>query len=77
MFEQFDIEKTFIMAIVLGIISCVLLFLDSKHNKYNNDMQSYVKVFMLTALISYVSSNLTNGGVANTDLQVFTGQPDF
>lgn len=77
MLGKFDIEKTLIMALVLGLVSLAVLYLDSKNNNYDVDKMSYIKIFTLVFFTSYVSSNLTNGGITNSDLQVFTGVPDF
>jgi len=77
MLGKFDIEKTLIMALVLGLASLVVLYLDSKNNNYDVDTMSYIKIFTLVFFTSYVSANLTNGGITNSDLQVFTGAPDF
>ena len=77
MFGKFDIEKTLIMAVVFGLISSGLLYLDSKNNNYNVNRLTYLKLSALVFFSSYVSSNLTHGGVNNSDLNVFTGTPDF
>lgn len=77
MFGKFDIEKTLIMAVVFGLISSGLLYLDSKNNNYNVNRLTYLKLVCLVFFVSYVSSNLTNGGVNNSDLNIYTGNPDF
>ena len=77
MLGKFDIEKTLIMALVIGLISAFMLYLDGKNNNYDVDRMSYAKIFTLVFFTSYVSSNLTNGGINNSDLQIFTGSPDF
>ena len=65
------------MALVIGLASNLMLYIDSKNNNYPVDRMTHIKLFTLVFFTSYVSSNLTNGGVNNTDLQVFSGNPDF
>ena len=76
------VNNTFLMGIIAGIVSIIILNIDSRINNNKPDSNTYVKLFLLTMIIVIIMHNLTltysnKGLMGGGDLDINIDDPTF